>query len=303
MCSTPHNTNKQKSQRAIIFGAGDAGKCAYQYLQKEFHILGFCDNSSQKQGQRLHDLPVFSPSELSGMPLDRILIASEYFEQIAKQISAQLPNVDIEVLPSRMTRPLQLGSSERTISMAVEILHFIAALFNEHQTRYYVDAGTLLGIYRDQALIPWDDDLDFALDASHLEQARALLEQSLEMLTAKTQCRWALHQYTCDRDFGAVRRGSVRVLKLVPSDTRFPVVDFFVKYIDGEWMDYCLASRGIRMPSEHFFHPEIHRFANKSLMIPAKVEEYLERHYGDWRTPKRDWSLADLKNTTVFTDA
>ena len=65
-------------------------------------------------------------------------------------------------------------------------------------------------------------------------------------------------------------------------------------------MDYCLASRGFRMPSSHFSHTPSHEFAGGVVYLPHAVETYLSNHYGDWRTPKQDWSLSEIKSATVF---
>ena len=36
-------------------------------------------------------------------------------------------------------------------------------IFNKFKINYWVCQGTLLGIIRDQSLIPWDPDIDFAI--------------------------------------------------------------------------------------------------------------------------------------------
>ena len=36
-------------------------------------------------------------------------------------------------------------------------------IFNKFKINYWVCQGTLLGIIRDESLIPWDPDIDFAI--------------------------------------------------------------------------------------------------------------------------------------------
>jgi phosphorylcholine metabolism protein LicD len=171
-----------------------------------------------------------------------------------------------------------------------------------HDVPHYIDAGTLLGVYRDSALIPWDDDLDFSVNANHLTHTINILEQQLQKIFEITGVTWTLHQYINQKTYGAVPIGAIRALKLLPNDSRetLPGIDFFVKYIQGLYMNNCLASRGFRMPAKHINNIQRHTFAGGVVYLPNSVEAYLEGHYGDWQTPQKEWSLSHVKSSTVF---
>lgn len=293
----------QKSRpRAIIFGAGMAGQAALENLKAEYNVIGFCDNCDDKIGKNLSSLPIYSVAQLQQQSLDKVLIASEYFEQIERQLHALNLSAKIEVLPARHIKSVHIGANDTIRTQAVRILHLVTDAFDKAGINYYVDAGTLLGIVRDDALIPWDDDLDLALDARHLQLALDTLATLIPRISTLTGADWKVTSYINQTAFGAVKVGAVRSLKLkaLGANNELPMMDLFVKYLDGEHMDYCLASRGIRMPSEHFVDLERREFAGQAINLPAKVELYLERHYGDWRTPKQDWKLSELQNSTVF---
>jgi phosphorylcholine metabolism protein LicD len=184
----------------------------------------------------------------------------------------------------------------------VDLLLMLSENLKLHDVPHYIDAGTLLGVYRDNALIPWDDDLGFSVDAEHLTHTIKVLEQQLPKMLEITGVTWTLHKYINQQAYGALPIGAIRALKLLPDGDgeAFSGIDFFVKYIQGEHMDYCLASRGFRMPSNHFSDIQSHSFACGEVSLPNYVEAYLEGHYGDWQTPQKEWSLSHVKSATVF---
>lgn len=289
----------------VIFGASGSGIAATQHLQCRCKILAYCDNDAGKWGTTLNGIPVIAPNELGTIPFQYIYIASEFFEQIELQLielgcceAAQIKN-----LPASVTKPLHIGKDEKVATITLEILKFLSNALETAKCEYYVDAGTLLGIVRDNALIPWDDDLDFSCDSRSLIHVRDTLEQQLSGLMTLTQTPWTLDVHYANQDFGAVRKGDIRGIKLRPINAVgvLPLVDVFVKYVNGDEMDYVLSSRGIRMPSEHIQNTHTQIFKGFYVRLPSKEKEYLTRHYGDWRTPKQEWDLSMLENATVFT--
>jgi hypothetical protein len=287
---------------AVIFGASLSGRSALSAISEQYDVLAFVDNDSKKHGASIQNIPIISPLEIAVLKPDKILIASEFFEQIEEQLKQLVPNIMVDVLPARLIKPIQLENSHRQGQTAVDLLLMLSDNLKLHDVPHYIDAGTLLGVYRDNALIPWDDDLDFSVNADHLTHTIKVLEQQLPKMLEITGVTWTLHQYINQQTYGAVPIGAIRALKLLPDDDSgvFPGIDFFVKYIQGEHMDYCLASRGFRMPSNHFSHMQNHTFAGGEVYLPNAVEAYLEGHYGDWQTPQENWSLNDIKSSTVF---
>ncbi|GAC20830.1 LicD family protein [Paraglaciecola arctica] len=288
--------------KVVIFGASLSGRSALSGISELYDVLAFVDNDSKKHGSSIQNIPVIAASDIATLKPDKILIASEFFEQIQQQLKLLVPEIIVEVLPARLIKPIQLKNSHRQGQTAVDLLLMLSENLKLHHVPHYIDAGTLLGVYRDNALIPWDDDLDFSVDANHLTQTIKVVEQLLPKMFEITDVTWTLHQYINQQTYGAVPIGAIRALKLLPNDDSgdFPGIDFFVKYIHGEHMDYCLASRGFRMPSRHFSKTQSHTFAGGEVYLPNHVEAYLNGHYGDWQTPQKEWSLSDVKSATVF---
>ena len=219
----------------VIFGASLSGCSALPSISERYNVLAFVDNDSKKQGSNIQNIPVIAPSGIAAQKPDKILIASEFFEQIQTQLAQLVPDITVEVLPARLIKPIQLKNSHRQGQTAVDLLLMLSENLQSHDVPHYIDAGTLLGVYRDNALIPWDDDLDFAVNANHLTHTINILELQLPKMQEITAVPWSLHQYINQQAYGAVPIGAVRALKLLPDDDRgtFPGIDFFVKYIQS----------------------------------------------------------------------
>ncbi|WP_412972744.1 LicD family protein [Glaciecola sp. MF2-115] len=286
---------------AVIFGAGEAGCAAYELLQGQFHIRAFVDNDAAKHGSELQGIQIIGPEDIRSIGVDKILIASEYSEQIEAQLKSMGLEQDIEVLSSRYLKAIDFSAPE-VREKAIQALLALCAILNKTNIRYYVDAGTLLGIVRDGDLIPWDDDLDIALHADDLAELAVQLPDVLEAMQEAIGVQYSVNTHMNNTAFGAVAEGAVRSLKLLPVDlsSGMPMIDVFVKYIDGDNMDYCLASRGIRMPAIHFSSHDELLFRQQIIKLPYDHKAYLQTHYGDWQTPKPDWSLSELDNSTLF---
>lgn len=291
----------QAKINAVIFGAGEAGCAAYELLRNEFNILAFVDNDASKYDSDVLGLKVISANDIKASGAQKVLIASEYSEQIFAQLSALKLEQKIEVLASRYLKTIEFSHTEIR-EQATQVLVTLCATLNNTNIRYYVDAGTLLGIVRDGDLIPWDDDLDIALHAPDVSLFESQLPTLLDAIKTTFGEQYTAHTYMTKSGFGAVPAGAIRSFKLVPINPKstMSMIDIFVKYIDGNDMDYCLASRGIRMPSIHFNSFDDFVFKQQHIKLPHQHEAYLLAHYGDWQTPKPDWSLSELDNSTLF---
>ncbi len=85
--------------RIVVFGAGGSGRIALRSLRKiRCEVLCFADNDSGKQGSDVDGLPVVGVQDLLGKPFDLILIASDYAQEIYRDlISKGLPDEKIRI--------------------------------------------------------------------------------------------------------------------------------------------------------------------------------------------------------------
>lgn len=298
------DTSRQSEKATVyIFGAGTAGKHALKNLAEDFTVKGFIDNAIEKQGTQWQGLPVYSPEILAKVPECKVYIASEFFEQIQRQLCIELdlaPSV-FQPLPARLLAGERFEHNLEHADTALNLLSACCQFLQKLNVMHHVDAGTLLGLFRDKSLIPWDDDLDIAFNSADIGCVIEKVHYLTEQLDDISNESWQIQTHYSQHAFGNVPKGAVRSLKLVcTTNACLPAIDFFVKYVNEEFSDYCLASRGIRMPAAYSSQTKTYTCVNREWQIPHRTEEYLAHHYGDWQTPNPNWSLQELKNTEVF---
>ncbi len=76
-------------EKIYIYGAGNTGLHAYEWLNKNFEVVGFIDSDDDKVGKTLNGIPVYSPDILYSNELARsVYIASIYHKEILKKLFA-----------------------------------------------------------------------------------------------------------------------------------------------------------------------------------------------------------------------
>ncbi len=81
---------RMANERVIVFGLG--GKLSYEKKnKKEFYeslnVVNFCDNNAALIGTEYDGKKVIAPSDLSQCQFDRIIVASNYYREIACQLT------------------------------------------------------------------------------------------------------------------------------------------------------------------------------------------------------------------------
>ncbi|MBO1255250.1 DUF563 domain-containing protein [Alteromonas sp. 5E99-2] len=80
----------KKKKKVFIFGTGAGGKYLFDSIQSQYKVLGFLDNNSNKHGTRFCGKPVFDPKEIGEKMFDTIIIASDSYKEIHKQLTGEL---------------------------------------------------------------------------------------------------------------------------------------------------------------------------------------------------------------------
>ncbi len=91
-----------RKEDVIIFGAGAAGEKLYFKIRRRVNVICFVDNDQTKSDTLFHNKKVFSPTVLTTLEFDRIIIGSVYFQKIVEQLINEfnIPMEKIEVNPT-----------------------------------------------------------------------------------------------------------------------------------------------------------------------------------------------------------
>jgi hypothetical protein len=73
-------------KEVIFFGASRFASVVFSYLDEGFKVSYFCDNDSKKWGQIFCGVKVISPGDLSRIKNPRVIITSQYVQEITKQL-------------------------------------------------------------------------------------------------------------------------------------------------------------------------------------------------------------------------
>ena len=170
-------------------------------------------------------------------------------------------------------------------------------IFENNNIPYHLEGGTLLGLVREQRLLPWDDDMDISVPASVAGMIRGKVAWQLRSIGLRVS--FMSHESAQP----AWPAGAPRIVKIRRRRWLFlrghPCIDVFVKY-DHAGQTWWTAKRQLmQVPAEHYDGSETIQFGGRKLRVPVAYERYLELKYGDWRVPVKNWNCAEDERTIV----
>lgn len=153
---------------------------------------------------------------------------------------------------------------------AVEVLKRGISVLEKH-CKYWVSAGTALGIVRDDSLIPWDTDIDVEVLCDDLTVALMIqLEEA-----GFQQIRLQFDDRTMDPSQIAFK----------DKDTGIIFDIFCYKKVGDQYVNENEHGT-LTVPARFLDELEDHDFQGKTVRLPSPAQEYLEYRYGkDWNKP------------------
>jgi phosphorylcholine metabolism protein LicD len=172
------------------------------------------------------------------------------------------------------------------------MLHTVCRLLDDASIPYVLEAGTLLGVVREQRLLPWDTDVDITVTGEHVD---ALLALRHRIWGAGYRTRVRRHRSAvgpCEPDAPRVLKVQTRRWLLFKDQG---LMDIFVKYRADDRYHWVIGDRDPvwKQAPAHFYARTTRRvFDGYAFSVPEDSEGYLAYHYGpDWRTPVTTWDF------------
>ncbi|HNZ36738.1 MAG TPA: LicD family protein [Candidatus Marinimicrobia bacterium] len=179
---------------------------------------------------------------------------------------------------------------DKYLEKSLRLLERATTFLEKYNIPYWLEGGTLLGIIRENRLLPWDNDLDISIRSEDFDRLRRILPKFYYRgMIAKVR----EHKI----DDPPFQKGEVRLIKVYATKYLFfkspLVLDIFVKKkLDDQYYWVVGVKRRAKKAVPARFYDELTtvQFNNKTYSIPKLTDEYLTYRYGDWRTPVKTWN-------------
>jgi phosphorylcholine metabolism protein LicD len=202
-----------------------------------------------------------------------------------------IQSVPIQAIERKITKEnIKLVDSNNHNRMKKMLLFTIDQL-QKHNIPFWLEAGTLLGIYRDGDLIPWDYDSDISIPAEYVDKVATL--------------RYKFFPSYIIRKRPIINRwipGDTRVVKIKTTWEKLLQVNFHIdlfcvykvnnKY---RWVDSGVLKE---VDAKFFDTQDYINWEGRKIAIPAHTEEYLSLRYGNWQIPSKSY-IAGLHDGAI----
>jgi|TARA_R110000744_G_scaffold53010_9_gene113384 phosphorylcholine metabolism protein LicD len=182
----------------------------------------------------------------------------------------------------------------KNIVIAERMLKNVATIFNQCHIDYWIEGGTLLGIKRENRLLPWDNDVDMSINHDQLDKLDHFCSE-----LKKAGYRVRTRHFDETSEF--FTKDNIRMIKL--REKRFfgllkgaVCLDVFIKYQHGENSYWEIDDKTKFVPSKFYRTFKHITFKDFDYKIPSLIDEYLTYRYGDWQKQVKNWDTSKDDN-------
>jgi len=180
---------------------------------------------------------------------------------------------------------------------AERLLVDVVDVLNKNNIQYALEGGTLLGIYRENRLLPWDSDVDLSILSDELNKKDNLIKD-----LCKIGYRIRIRYF--ENDSTPFKKEAIRIIKI--RDKAFfgllkgnVCLEIFIKYIDKDNVYWEVAGNTMTAPKAFYETYKNIKFSSKSFSIPTQTEAYLTHKYGNWEKTVKNWNAATDEKSLV----
>jgi phosphorylcholine metabolism protein LicD len=180
--------------------------------------------------------------------------------------------------------------------IALDLLTDVVNILDNKRIIYHLEGGTLLGIVRDNKILPWDDDLDISVP----EEFSSGLWDALKVLKKRG---WKLEKRRFDH-FSSFQPSGTRLIRVrdcsrgkLHQGTNY--LDIFIKCKHQNNIYWQAKGKLLMVDKKFYQHFDTISFNNLLLKVPSNYKDYLTEKYGDWSIPVKEWDCSNDEKTIV----
>lgn len=172
--------------------------------------------------------------------------------------------------------------------VAEKMLKDIIMICDECDINYWLEGGTLLGIYREDRLLPWDNDIDISVKSNEEFKFKELFS-----LLSKHNYRVRLRHF--EKDCYPFKKDKIRIIKirekkffgLIKGNVCFEI---FVKYPSQKDFFWKIGKKTKSVPEKFYKSFKKIKFQGYEYSIPKLTDDYLKYRYGNWKKQVKTWN-------------
>ena len=191
----------------------------------------------------------------------------------------------------------------KNAKIAIRMMKKVARFLDTIRVPYILEAGTLLGVIREDRLLPWDNDVDLTISREYEEKLLKNLWR-LRLKFLKVRVRYY------KKDIKYFKKGELRIIKIknlnLRRGWRYDVVmDIFIKTrIEDQhvWTEGLNPPVLKSVPAEFLDNRISYKFKGKEFSVPKDNIRCLDCRYGkNWRIPVKKWDYKTNDHSLVET--
>lgn len=179
----------------------------------------------------------------------------------------------------------------KNVEIAHKLLHDVTIELEKTGVSYWLEGGTLLGIIRENRLLPWDNDMDISM---YIKDRLKLVKVAIKLFFKGYRISTRFY----NRDLDPFRKYELRMIKVRNYEKYFKkgevMLDIFLKRkVENDYFWTVGIKTPVLKSSPAEFYEELDwtKFNDKQYMIPKDYEGYLTYRYGDWKIPVKEWNF------------
>lgn len=167
--------------------------------------------------------------------------------------------------------------------IARKMLKDVTNFLDINGIEYWLEGGTLLGVIRENRLLPWDNDIDISVTEVHYHKLISIIKE----LPYRVRFR------TFEKDDSPFKSGVNRLIKIRNRKLIFlkgeVCLEIFIKFKSNNEYFWQVGNKKKSAPAHYYESLVKYPFDDKEYLVPKQYEDYLTYRYGDWKTPVKEW--------------